>query len=361
MQIQVNRAWLKKFIFRWFVVNLVFFCVKLTMDPAQKPFEEIGSSTSVFYYLSSFLLFMFTWELNDWFLAKQKEKGGLDWSSSLRIMFYNLGISGALAAVYYYLGLFPLREPLGIICVDPPEIQFATDFLRALLLGFAVIFFNMFYFAMNQREQLKKDYENLKKEILASKYASLKSQISPHFLFNSLNTLTTLMYEDRDLASDFVSRLAATYRHILDHEEEDLLHLEQELQFVENYMFMMKVRHGKAVELIMSIEENSKEALIPRLALQMLVENALKHNYYSPEDPLQIQISDLSGEALSVRNKRNPRQQEILSTGVGLANIKRRYAAHTSQPVLIREEEMEFEVILPLLRNPKKVSLGVVS
>jgi hypothetical protein len=354
------KSWWRKFGYRFLIVNVIFFCVKLTIDPESKPFDPLFSATSVYYYLSSFLLFMFTWEVNDWYLAKQKERGGLDWSSSLRIMTYNLGMAGGLAALYYYLGLFPFRERLGIICLDPPEIQFAKDFLRALLLGFAVIFFNMFYFAMKQREQLKKQFDDLQREVLASKYASLKSQISPHFLFNSLNTLTTLMYEDRDLASDFVSRLAATYRHILDHGEQDLLPLQKEIQFVENYMFMMKVRHGEAVSLTMDIGKDSLDRLIPFLALQMLVENALKHNYYSPEDPLHIEIKDLSGQAIVVRNKRNQRHQEISSTGVGLENIKRRYAAHSSQKVLIHSSEEQFEVILPLLEHSKIISLDVV-
>ena len=185
--------------------------------------------------------------------------------------------------------------------------------------------------------------------MLASKYSSLKNQISPHFLFNSLNTLTSLMYEDRDLASDFVTRLASSYRYILDHREQDLVSLKKELGFLDAFVFMMNVRHRDAVIIKSEIQVSTERFLIPTLSVQMLVENALKHNYYSKEKPLEIQISTIGNDALVVRNNLRKRKLKEETTQLGLKNIKKRYSYYTNKQVLVREETDFFEVIIPLL------------
>ena len=338
-----------KVLFRLLVINVVFFLIKTTMEQDDDVVEGLFNPTSIFYYVTAFFLFMMTWETNDWFLRKQRLKGGLDFKSSLIIIGKNMALLAPLTALVYYLGLFAFREHWGIICDDPPEVEFVVDFFRATLLGLTVIFFNMFHFSMTQREELTKQMEDLKREMLASKYSSLKNQISPHFLFNSLNTLTSLMYEDRDLASDFVTRLASSYRYILDHREQDLVSLRKELGFLDAFVFMMNVRHRDAVVIKSEIQKSSEQFLIPTLSVQMLVENALKHNYYSKEKPLEIQISTIGNDALVVRNNLRKRKLKEETTQLGLKNIKKRYSYYTNKQVLVREEVDFFEVIIPLL------------
>ena len=253
-----------------------------------------------------------------------------------------------LAIVLYYLGLFPLREALSVVCEDP-ALEFKGSTLRAILICSATIFANLLYFSNKQRDNLKEQLENMQKTMMASRYASLKNQISPHFLFNSLNTLTSLMYEDRDLASDFVTRLASSYRYILDNRSHDLVPLDKELAFMDSFIFMMDVRHKNAVQIEVFIDGRTKGKVIPTLSLQMLVENALKHNLYSEEKPLHIEIKNIGEEALVVKNNLQKRQLREPTTGVGLENIKERYAFYTNKTVLVREEEDYFEVIVPLL------------
>ncbi len=190
----------------------------------------------------------------------------------------------------------------------------------------------------------------------------MKNQISPHFLFNSLNTLTSLMYADRDLASDFVSRLASSYRYILENREEDLVSLEKELSFLDAIVFMMNVRHKDAVIININIKAEPKKYVIPTLSLQMLVENALKHNYYSKERPLHIDISCIENNALVVKNTLRKRRLDEETTRLGLKNIKKRYSYYTSKDVLVREEKDSYEVILPLLKvGQKELNLLAVS
>ncbi|TAI47889.1 sensor histidine kinase [Flagellimonas allohymeniacidonis] len=342
-----KNARVKKFLFRWMVVNVVFFLIKTTMDHEDRGLSNFFNPTSLFYYFTAFLFFMVTWEFNDYLIKRQRSQGKLNLKNSLKIFAQTMALLLPLSAVIYYLALFPFREIIGIECEDP-FVEFMADFLRAALIGSTVVFFNLFYFAMKQKEEMEEQMESLKKEMLASRYSSLKSQISPHFLFNSLNTLTSLMYEDRDLASDFVTRLATSYRYILDNKEDDLVTLQKELAFLNAYIFMMEIRHKNAIRIKMDIKVNPKNYWIPTLSLQMLIENALKHNLYSKEQPLEITVVSIDDDALAVRN--NLRKRELKkTTQMGLDNIKKRYSYYTNKQVLVRQEEEFFEVIIPLL------------
>lgn len=362
MNIKFTKKGVQKFLFRWMVVNVVFFTVKLTMEQHPEGLADLFSPTSLFYYFSAFFLFMLTWETNDYLLKRHKKYCKLNLKRSLKIVCINLVIMLPMCALVYYLALFPLKEPLNIICLIPPKQQFIIDFSRATLLGITVIFFNMFYYAMNHHDELEKQLHDLQREMIASKYSSLRNQISPHFLFNSLNTLTSLMYEDRDLASDFVARLASSYRYILDNREQDLVSLKKELEFLDSFVFMMNIRHKDAVVIKADIKVQSESFIIPTLSLQMLVENALKHNYYSKERPLEIQISTIGSDALVIKNNLRKRELKEETTKLGLKNIKKRYSYYTNKQVLIREEVDFFEVIIPLLdRNVTEMNVLAVS
>lgn len=339
---------LRKFFLRWMVVNVVFALIKISVEHGKGGAESIFEPTTVFYYVTAFLFFMLTWEYNDWLIHKQLRNGGLNLKNSLVIFGKTMALLIPLTTIIYYLALFPLRETLQIICEDP-VLEFRGNIFRAWLLGVSVVFINLFYFSMKQKDELTKQMEDLKKEMLASQYATLKNQISPHFLFNSLNTLTSLMYQDRDLASDFVTRLAKTYRYILDNREHDLVSLRKELDFLDSYVFMMNVRHKDAVIIGSDIKVDADNFLIPTLSLQMLVENALKHNQYSKEKPLTITVGTIQNDALVVHNNLQKRSRPEPTTKMGLPNIKKRYAYYTNKPVLVREENDMFEVIIPLL------------
>ncbi|MCG8577699.1 MAG: histidine kinase, partial [Flavobacteriales bacterium] len=278
----------------------------------------------------------------------------------IRIYLQTMTLLLPLSALIYYLALFPFREVIGIECSNP-YLEFISDFLKAAIIGSTVIFINLFYFSMKQKEEMEKQIENLRREMMASRYTSLKHQISPHFLFNSLNTLTSLMYEDRDLASDFVTRLASSYRYILDNKEEDLVSLKKELGFLDAYVFMMEVRHKNAVLIKTNIKIVPEEFWIPTLTLQMLMENSLKHNLYSKEKPLEIIISSIGEDALVVKNSLRKRIHKEETTRLGLDNIKKRYSHYTNKQVLIREETDFFEVIIPLLKKKDiEMNLAVI-
>lgn len=349
--------------FRFLIVNIVFLTVKLTMDFGDKEIDFINPQ-SIFYYITANILFFATWEINDYFIWKSKKQqfpNGLLGKDYTKIVSYSLVFMALLAGSLYYIGIFHLDH----ICVlhnGKPWLQWRIDFFRAMLIGATVIFFNVFYTAINQKKELESKVNQLKKEAVTSKYKSLKSQISPHFLFNSLNALTSLMYEDRDLASDFVTRLSSCYRYILDNREEDLVSLDKELNFLDSFMFMMNVRHEGALQIKTEINLEAHNYLIPTLTLQMLVENALKHNLFSKERPMDILVTNKGSQRLIVQNTFRKRELKEPSTQLGLKNIKKRYAFYTNQEVLVEQKNDVFTVEVPLLsKDIKEIQLINIS
>lgn len=339
---------LKKIGIRLLVINVVYFLVKLTID--REKTHDFFDSGEIFYYITTFILFTLTWEVNDWLIKRQKASSlahNLNVLGSLKILVLTLLILAPICALVYYAGIFQL-ETICKINPDDPWLRFRIDFLRALLLVASFSVFNQFYHISKEKQEIESSMLKLQQEMITSQYTSLKSQISPHFLFNSLNTLTSLMYEDRDLASDFVSRLASCYRYILDNRKEDLVSLAKELQFLDSFIFMMKVRHNSAIEIRTYIDKEYHKQRIPNLSLQMLVENALKHNYYSKEIPIVIDIQVEKG-CLVVTNSMRKRIDSQDSTQLGLANIKKRYAFYTPEEISIEDGNNVFKVTMPLL------------
>lgn len=191
--------------------------------------------------------------------------------------------------------------------------------------------------------------ERIKKEQMASKYESLKNQVNPHFLFNSLNALTNLVYEDQDQAAAFIRQLSKVYRYVLDTRSKEVVTLETELKFVDSYLFLQKIRFDDKLKVTIETD-GYNDRMIPPLALQMLLENAIKHNTIAKEEPLYLTIK-VENEMLVVENNLQIKTIPIEeSSGMGLPNIKARYEFLSDQPVMIKETEKVFRVELPLLK-----------
>ncbi|HYG01108.1 MAG TPA: histidine kinase [Chryseosolibacter sp.] len=194
--------------------------------------------------------------------------------------------------------------------------------------------------------------EALKKENIAARYESLKNQVNPHFLFNSLNALTNLVYEDQEQAVKFIKQLSEVYRYVLDTRDKEVVPLHEEVTFLNSYFFLQRIRFGDKLILQAELPAN-QEIYLPPLALQMLIENAIKHNVVSEDDPLQVSLKYEDGY-LIVENNLNKRTSSMEpSAGVGLDNIRKRYAFLNSRPVEIIKNETSFIVKLPILSAPE--------
>jgi sensor histidine kinase YesM len=195
----------------------------------------------------------------------------------------------------------------------------------------------------------EKEKEQLRRANLQSQFDSLKTQVNPHFLFNSLNSLTALISKDCERAEQFVEEMSTVYRYLLRNNIDDLTTLRDELQFIRSYLHMQETRFGKGLQYIIDVDEECQGHLLPPLTLQMLVENAIKHNVISTESPLRILITMSDHDRLIVRNNLQKKQRRVFSGKVGLANIISKYKLLDAPEVEIEENEKEFIVAIPLI------------
>lgn len=195
------------------------------------------------------------------------------------------------------------------------------------------------------------DAERLQKESVKAQYESLKNQVNPHFLFNSLNALTNLVYQDPDKAAKFIKQLSEVYRYVLDSRDKEVVSLQEELNFLQSYIFLQQIRYGDKLK--MEVDIPSPAGQVAPLALQLLIENAIKHNVIAEEHPLAIRIFINDG-FIVVEN--NLQKKSILTegtSGLGLENIKRRYEFLSTEKVRVEEGHSSFKVSVPILKSLK--------
>ncbi|MEP0367473.1 MAG: histidine kinase [Cyclobacteriaceae bacterium] len=195
-------------------------------------------------------------------------------------------------------------------------------------------------------KQAAVEVEKFKNESLKSQYESLKNQVNPHFLFNSLNALSSLVYDDQAKAVDFIRRLSKVYRYVLDNKDKELVSLEEEIAFLEDYTFLQKIRFEDNLQI--QIEKTSTEGMVPPIAIQILMENAIKHNIVSENKPLTVKIKIDQDKCVVSNNVQEKLHKD--STGIGLSNLKSRYAYLSDQEVKVEKTEEAFTVTLPILK-----------
>ncbi len=224
----------------------------------------------------------------------------------------------------------------------------ANIFGLALLLPLYASFFGYKFLRAWRKAELES--EQLQKENTRSQMISLRNHLDPHFLFNNLNTLSSLMDIDVELSKVYLDKFAEVYRTILRTEHSDLTTVQEEMNMVNAYIYLINIRFKDAVFFHIDICENCKEKAIPPLTIQMLIENVLKHNIASKSKPLHITIKTESEDTLAIANNLQKKQIDPGTiSGTGLENIKSRYRFFTNEEVIIEENANTFEVRIPLM------------
>lgn len=201
------------------------------------------------------------------------------------------------------------------------------------------------------RENLK-ETEKIKKTFTQSQMLALKSQVNPHFLFNSLNTLSSLIAEDEKEAESFLNEMSKVYRYMLRGDDEQLVPLQSELRFIDSYLHLLTKRYGHSLQVKQDIDEADQQKLVPPLSLQVLIENAFTQNSMSKTEPLQIHICSQGGKEILVRNNRKPKKvSNVIDFETGLDNLVTKYRLLTASRVVIRDEVQQRSVFLPLIQN----------
>ncbi|NUQ23905.1 MAG: tetratricopeptide repeat protein [Saprospiraceae bacterium] len=218
------------------------------------------------------------------------------------------------------------------------------------VLSVALAFWVRMLYFRRRSQSLQIRSDELEKQQLINEVALLRTQVNPHFLFNSLSILSSLVHIDANLSEQFIEQLSRSYRYILEQKEQSLVTLRTELEFIQAYSFLLKIRFENKFDLHIELPDDILDNYkIAPLTLQLLIENAVKHNRMSVKEPLVVSVAVENGDTLVVKNRLQPRTSAVVSTGVGLQNILNRYALLTERTVWAGETEAQFVVTVPLL------------
>lgn len=222
---------------------------------------------------------------------------------------------------------------------------FMMNFILAIIIG--TIYETVFFFE-KWKDTIRQN-EELKNQQIRTQFEVLQNQMSPHFLFNSLNTLTTLIAENQEIAIDFTQNLSEVYRYILQNKDRELVPLSEELEFAKSYLFLLKMRYPDNLSATFKIDKEFESMSIAPLTIQMLIENAIKHNVVSKAHPLHIDVYVENGKSIVVKNNLQIKQALEKSTKTGLANIRKRYEYLGKRQIEIITTPKNYMVAIPLI------------
>ena len=264
------------------------------------------------------------------------------WSTRVRMVVLVLANLTVLVAA---LTLFKFLHP---VLLDTEITERDNGFLKFTYVNLLIaqFFIGRILRLQADKQESRIENEHLKQESLQNELMELKNQIDPHFLFNSLNSLTSLI-RDNEEATKFVKKLSHMYRYILQSGEGDLTSVKEELKFLESYTYLIRTRYRDRFSIDIKIKNEFLVERIPPLALQLLVENAVKHNEISEANPLLVNIFSKEG-SIYVENAIRPRNTLVEGTKNGLLNLKKRYSLLRKQELTVRTENGIFSVELPL-------------
>ena len=306
--------------------------------------SQVKTSVLIFLYLEVFILlsrFFFHTEITD-----ITEKKFLRNILSRFLLFYLACFFSALVIIilFRYFTFTGNERSLSLITTKFFNNEFSNWFsatIKGLTFGAVLFLFIQFVEALKKSRQLKE-------ENLIFQNETLKNQINPHFLFNSLNTLSSLIGTKPDLAEVFIHKFSGVYRYILENINEDIVSLNTEFDFVGNYFELHKIRDEEKIALDIN-REGAEDYGIPPVSLQILIENAIKHNMATREKPLKIEIF-IENDCVVVRNNLQKMAHQLTSSGIGLKNLKERIKLISNRDLVVEETKKEFIVKMPLLK-----------
>jgi two-component system LytT family sensor kinase len=253
-------------------------------------------------------------------------------------------ISGTLFYFFHHMVPgFGDRLVFGIVVILFIVVIFLFNFAF-----YAYYFFGNWQNSVEDKAQLEVQAATLEKEKLDLQYHQLRNQVNPHYLFNTLTSLDGLIHTNPELASEFVRHMAKVYRYVLQHKESEVVNLDEELEFIKHYIQLQHIRYADGLKITIDVSAKAKDKGIVMVTLQMLIDNAIKHNIVQPNEPLYITIKD-EGDYLVVHNNKQLRRQMETSNGKGVLQLKQLYSFLTDKPIVIESTDKEYTIKIPLL------------
>jgi len=311
-----------------------------------KPITENNGNLFI-HFLTSVIITILVWEGNLWIDFWMEKKHPWLKKPLVRIL-----IHAPVSIVFSTITIFGTMFLFDLYLCEIPKSGKETLMIVSVAVGILITFIILSVeigtqFFAHWRKSLI-EVEKYKAESLQAQLQNLKDQINPHFLFNNLSVLSSLVYKDQDKSVDFINQLSKVYRYLLDNRNNELVTLENELTFIKSYTYLLQIRFDTNIIFDIQVPQDKLQLMLPPMALQMLIENAIKHNEVSSAFPLKISIT-VDQDVLQVINNLQLRKVEEESSKTGLQNIKQRYTYFTNKQVEVVQTEKQFIVRIPLL------------
>ena len=304
-----------------------------------KSLGQISGLRFVFAFFSDFIMFYLLYMFNFKTILQNWKKPIKGWVVILGSLIIAIGLSYFYSkCAIQFLPSIPIPDNLVVI----------TNLIKGLILYVIVLLSTSLFYSVDQRQQTLLENERLIADNIRIRYEVLKNQVDPHFLFNSLNTLDGLIGMDTDRAHEYVQHLSQVFRYAISNKE--IMYLNEELNFTESYAHLMKIRYGENFKIQYNIDEKYKTWYIMPISLQLLVENAVKHNVISTKYPLVLTIETTPNDTIRVMNAIQAKKEAEQGEGIGLANLRERYELLFQKEVSITITDV-FCVEIPLIKE----------
>jgi hypothetical protein len=265
-----------------------------------------------------------------------------------RAIFGSLALIVYSATAYLLVQMMIYKLLFGALPENPVSWGLQTSYIPVIISFIISLIFVAVAFFQNWKKSLL-EAERFKAEMLSYKYESLQNQINPHFLFNSFNVLSDLVYEDQKKAVGFITQLSQLFRYVLDSREKELVPVTEELEFIQAYIYLLQTRFEDKLSIELEFDALDEEMIVP-MTLQLLIENCVKHNEISASLPLSIVIKRKE-DYIKVENTLQPKAAGTDSKKTGLSNISQQYKYFTDKGIILTETDHSYAVAVPLIKS----------
>jgi len=300
--------------------------------------------------LTGAIIAIITWIAHTWTLIFVRKRLALMYKKQLQVVYtFVILMLLTMSIVVSVCWIYHATNFLGFV-LDTKTFLITLSF--GLVMNIIATSFNEGAFISDDIHKASLETERLKREALQHELDNLKTQVNPHFLFNSLNSLSSLISENPTQAEVYVNEMSKVYRYFLQVNNVKLVTLEEELKFIQAYFSLLKTRFGNGIFLTIQVDPKVTQFMIPPMTLQLLLENAVKHNKVLKDSPLHITISTTEDNWLQVENNLQQKPSALHSNGIGLQNIADKYKLMGQQAISVEKGTDFFRVAVPLINHP---------
>ncbi len=341
---------MKSILSKYYLKIAIFSSVAISVLGGMNIILDPRNSNNFFFFtiLRIFMLCIINWTILFYVnhFVKKIHLSGKHSTKTIILTYYIVGIPIMGFVIYIINSVHPITAPINY----GSSSIYRKIFLSFMLCSIILLIKYMFEL-LDEKQKIRIENERLLRENLQARFEMLRQQVNPHFLFNSLATLKTMMYSDIGKAEEFIIHLSDIFRYSLKTSSDEKVLLREELSILEAYIFMLKCRFEQKLIVKINIDKKYNDFYIPPFTLQIIVENCVKHNIISNKAPLKIDIFSNEAAQLTISNSLQPKNSVETSTHVGLANIDKRYQYLCNEHIEINRENQLFKVIIPLIPN----------